>query len=225
MTPPRRLVLWDIDGTLVSNNDSDETLFLQMMRSVVPAVGEPVHPYRHGKTDLQQVTEYLLANGGTTDQVPVASERLVEFSRSHFVEPGERTVLPGVVETVRALAADGHVNAILTGNGPARAELKLFSAGLDPGLFDWASSFFGDASESRPELTRRAAAHAAERSLRPVIVGDTLADGRAAEAAGIDFVGVATGVYRVDDLRAAPHLVVVEDLRSAGRTVVARLAE
>jgi phosphoglycolate phosphatase len=223
MSTTRRLVLWDVDGTLVSNHDSDEVLFLQMLRSVLPGVRDPVHPYRHGKTDLQQVTEYLLANGGTTEQIPQGSERLVEFSSSHFVAPGERVVLPGVVEILRALAADGHVNALLTGNGRTRAELKLFSAGLDRDLFDWSASFFGDACDTRPELTRRAAAHAAEHSLRPVIVGDTLADGRAAEAAGIDFVGVATGVYGRDDLRGAPHLAVVEDLASAGATVVALL--
>jgi phosphoglycolate phosphatase len=224
MITTRRLVLWDVDGTLVSNHDSDDMLFDQMMRSVLPPVPEAVHPYRHGKTDLQQVTEYLLANGGTTDQIPRASERLVEYSRSHFGAPGERAVLPGVVETVRSLAAGGHVNALLTGNGRTRAELKLFSAGIDPDLFDWSASFFGDASDSRPELTRSAAAYAAEHSLTPVIVGDTLADGRAAEAAGIDFVGVATGVYRVQDLRTARHLAVVEDLASAGPMIVALLS-
>jgi phosphoglycolate phosphatase-like HAD superfamily hydrolase len=224
MTRLHRLVLWDIDGTLVSNDDSDETLFLRMMRSVLPSDGEAIHPYRHGKTDLQQVTEYLLANGGSRDQVQSASERLVEFSRSHFAEPGERVVLPGVLETVRALAAEGHVNALLTGNGRARAELKLFSAGLDTDLFDWDSSFFGDAVDARPELTRRAAVHAAERSLRPIVVGDTVADGRAADAAGIDFVGVATGVYDVTALREVPHLAVVEDLATEGPAVVAMLS-
>ena len=217
------LVLWDVDGTLVTNGESDEMLFAQSVQSAMPTIGDVVHPYRHGKTDLQQVTEYLLENGGTTDLVPLAAECLIEFSRAHFAEPGEREVLPGVVDTIQALARAGHVNAILTGNGATRARLKLFSAGLDALLFDWSSSFFGDQFDSRADLCLRAASFAADRGLVPVIIGDTVADGRAAEHAGIGFIGVATGVYPVGDLQTAPHLLVVEDLASGGADVVARL--
>lgn len=213
------LVLWDVDGTLVSNGESDETLFVQAIQSVVPPTAEVVHPYRHGKTDLGQVAEYLLGNGGTPAQLSLACARLVEYSRDHFATPGERTVLPGVVETIGRLAAGGHINAILTGNGRQRAELKLFSAGLDRSLFDWSVSFFGDKTESRMDLTRSAAILAAGRALVAVIIGDTIADANAAEAAGIGFIGVATGVYGAAELRSAAHLLVVDDLGAGAAAV------
>ena len=219
MTSPR-LILWDIDGTLTSNDESEETLFVGSAEGVLGPLPGIVHPYRHGKTDLQQVTEYLLANGGDADQVPEGSRLLVEVSAAHFAEPGERVLLPGVASVLRHLAAEGHVNALLTGNGPERAALKLRSAGVDRNLFDWDASFFGDAAGTRPDLTKAAAAYAAARGLVPVIVGDTVADALAAEEAGIGFIGVATGVYGVAELQATPNILVVEDLDVGGAAVV-----
>lgn len=218
--PGRRLVLWDIDGTLLSNDENEEVLFVGALEAVLGPVAEVVHPYRHGKTDLQQVTEYLLANGGTPEHVSAGSRALVEVSEAHFATPGERVTLPGVLELLDALAADGHVNALLTGNGPQRARLKLRSAGLDAAAFDFSWSFFGAESVVRPDLARAAAKRAAEGGLVPVIIGDTVADGVAAAEAGIDFVGVATGVYDVQQLAEVPHLVVVDDLATGATTVL-----
>lgn len=220
----RHLVLWDIDGTLISNDENEEVLFVQALEAVLGPVPEVVHPYRHGKTDLQQVTEYFLSNGGRPEDVQAGSRALVEVSEAHFATPGERVLQPGVRELVAALAADGHVNGLLTGNGPQRARLKLRSAGLDPSEFDFDLSFFGAESAARPELAHAAAKRAAEAGLVPVIIGDTAADGHAAAEAGIAFVGVATGVYDVDRLAGVPHVVVVEDLGTGAAAVRETLA-
>ncbi|RYC05938.1 HAD family hydrolase [Nocardioides zhouii] len=222
--PVPRLVLWDIDGTLVSNNDSDEGLFVAALESVLGPRPEVVHPYRHGKTDLQQVTEYVLGNGGSADDVPEGMQALVVASRAHFSEPGERIALPGVARVLAELAAAGHVNALLTGNGRERAELKLRSAGLEASQFDLDRSFFGGHTPSRPALATSAAAWAAEHDLVPVLVGDTVADADAAAAAGITFVGVATGVYSVDQLEEAQHALVLSDLADAEDVLLDLLA-
>lgn len=220
----RRLVLWDVDGTLVSNDESDERLFVATTESVLGPLPHIVHPYRHGKTDRQQVIEYLEANGGSSAQADEGSRLLVEHSRVHFAEPGERVTLPGVRATLEALAAAGHVNAMLTGNSEVRARLKLRSAGLSSEHFDWASSFFGGAVASRLDLTRAASEYAAGRGLVPVVIGDTAADSHAAEIAGIEFIGVATGVYDLSELRATPNVLVVDDLDVGGRSVLDLLA-
>jgi phosphoglycolate phosphatase len=218
--PGPHLVLWDIDGTLVSNDTSDERLFVAALEAVLGPVPQVVHPYRHGKTDLQQVTEYVIGNGGRPEQVTEGSRALVGASEAHFAEPGERVVQPGVIELTTALQAAGHVNALLTGNGPERARLKLVSAGLDPSIFDFSLSFFGSETTSRPELALAAARTAKEAGLVPVIVGDTVADGDAARAAGIAFVGVATGVDTVERLRQVRHVLVVSDLARGGPAVL-----
>ena len=219
--PVRRcLVLWDVDGTLVSNDESDERLFVAATESVRGPLPDIVHPYRHGKTDRQQVIEYLEANGGSSTQADEGSWRLIEHSEVHFAEPGERVTLPGVQTTLEALAAAGHVNAILTGNSEARARLKLRSAGLSPEHFDWTSSFFGGAVASRLDLTLAASQYAAGRGMVPVVIGDTAADSHAAEIAGIEFIGVATGVYSAAELRATSNVLVVDDLDVGGRSVL-----
>lgn len=216
----RRLVLWDVDGTLVSNDESDERLFVAATESVLGPLPDIVHPYRHGKTDRQQVIEYLEGNGGSSAQADEGSRLLDEHSEVHLAEPGERVTLPGVETTLEALASTGHVNAILTGNSEARARLKLRSAGLSPEHFDWSSSFFGGAAASRLDLTREAAEYAAVRGLVPVVIGDTAADSHAAEVAGIEFIGVATGVYSTSELRATPNVLVVDDLDVGGGSVL-----
>lgn len=83
-----RLLLWDVDGTLVSNHENEELLFGRMIRSVLPDLVEVVHPYRHGKTDLQQAIEYLQLNGGAADAASLAGACLVEVSRAHFATAG-----------------------------------------------------------------------------------------------------------------------------------------
>ncbi len=218
----RRLVLWDVDGTLVRNDESDERLFVAATESVLGPLPNVVHPYRHGKTDRQLVIEYLEANGGSIAQADEGSASLIALSETHFAEPGERVVLPGVEKTVEALAGAGHVNAMLTGNSEARARLKLHSAELSPDPFDWSVSCFGEDAVTRDELTLAAAANSALRGLVPVVVGDTVADSRAAEAAGIDFIGVATGIYTVVQLRATTNILVVDDL-AIGCSSVLRL--
>jgi phosphoglycolate phosphatase len=214
MESKRYLVLWDVDGTLIANSQSDEDLFVRMVRDVLGPQDRIEHPYRHGKTDRMMVREYVMANGGSPEDVLRAAKLLVALSRERFAAPGERRIERGVIQALDRLATAGNVNAILTGNSRERAELKLISAGVDLGLFDWGASFFGETSDSRTELTEAAAALAAKRGLRPIIVGDTKADGQAAQAAGIEFVGVATGNYTVTELRELPHLTVVEDLES-----------
>lgn len=223
-TVARHLVLWDIDGTLVSNHESDEMLFVTAMEAVLGPVGEVLHPYRHGKTDLQQVTEYLLGNGGGAGDVPNATKALVEASEKHFAEPGERVAQPGVLELLGDLKLAGHVNALLTGNGPERASLKLRSAGLLTSFFDFSRSFFGAESSSRPDLARGAARRAAEEGLLPVIIGDTVADAEAAAAASIPFVGVATGIDDIHHLAEVPNTLVVRDLANGRAAVLDLLA-
>lgn len=208
------LVLWDVDGTLISNSQSDDDLFVSMIGDVLGAQDRIEHPYRHGKTDRMMVREYVMANGGSAEDVVRAAERLVELSRAHFANPGERRIEAGIVAAIERLAAAGHVNAILTGNSRERCELKLTSAGMDHARFDWSASFFGQTSDSRAELTEAAAGLARQRGLRPIVVGDTKADGLAAQAASIEFVGVATGIYAVAELSEVPHLLVVEDFAS-----------
>ncbi|BDZ46631.1 HAD hydrolase-like protein [Naasia aerilata] len=110
------------------------------------------------------------------------------------------------------MAAEGWVNALLTGNSSVRARTKFLGAGLDPAVFDWEHSFFGGTARARTEVT--AAAAAALAGQPHLIIGDTPTDDTAAAAAGIPFLAVATGAFSVERLRRTGAVLVLPDLVS-----------
>ncbi|WP_049973430.1 HAD family hydrolase [Curtobacterium sp. B18] len=83
--------------------------------------------------------------------------------------------------------------------------------------FDWDHSFFGDTEVERTGVTARAAEALA--GTRAVIVGDTPRDGEAADAVGIPFLAVATGVYDVEALRATSAVTIARDCVEDARLI------
>jgi phosphoglycolate phosphatase len=115
-------------------------------------------------------------------------------------------VLPGARETLDRLRAAGYLLGVTTGGVEAAAHIKLVRAHLDQ-YFSFGG--FGSDSSDRIELTRRALARASAVLGRPLdprqvlVVGDTPHDVEAAHGAGAVAVGVATGRFSADALRAA----------------------
>ena len=71
----------------------------------------------------------------------------------------------------------------------------------------------------RSEITRAARSALPGETL--VIIGDTPRDDEAAAAAGMPFIGVATGVFTVDDLLETVAVLVVADLAGSLDAVLA----
>lgn len=207
-----RIVLWDIDGTILTNSAKAGSFYHDAIREVAgvgPAPGE-VHAVEHGKTDGQILTERLERWGGDPALFDAVSARMDELSDAYLTDAARRQATPGVDAAVRAIAAAGWANGLLTGNSRHRARVKLVGAGVDVDAFDWDRSFFGDRHLRRSDLTR--AAHDALAGATAVILGDTPADGEAADAVGFPFLAVATGAYEQDALEATSARVVVPDL-------------
>jgi phosphoglycolate phosphatase len=115
-------------------------------------------------------------------------------------------VLPGVRELLERLTEAGVVLGLTTGGLEAVAHAKLGRAALNRFFL---VGGYGSDSEDRAALTR-AAIERGERLLggrldheRVFVVGDTPLDVAAAERAGAVSVGVASGHYGVQELRAA----------------------
>ncbi|MDQ0743188.1 phosphoglycolate phosphatase [Clavibacter sp. B3I6] len=221
---PRPLhVLWDVDGTLLLNSPRSGSMYHRAIELAAGASFEDRTVHAHGKTDGQIIWETLDVYGLPESLHPAVRAELEGMSRIEHYGAGRREVPVGVPRLVADVADRGWVNALLTGNSPLRARYKLDGAGLDVDLFDWDASFFGDEARIRSDLTRRAAAALA--GVPVVIIGDTPADGVAAEAAGFPFVAVSTGAYDVAQLRQpdAHAAIVVEDLASGHDEVMAYL--
>jgi phosphoglycolate phosphatase len=120
------------------------------------------------------------------------------------------------------------VQALLTGNIRALAEVKLAALGLS-GHLDFDVGAYGDVHEVRSELVgpaRRKAALAYGADFggeATVLVGDTPLDIEAALVTGARAVGVATGHFSVAELNAAGAHAVLPDLTDTGRVLAAIL--
>jgi phosphoglycolate phosphatase-like HAD superfamily hydrolase len=203
-------ILWDVDGTLLRNGREAANLYHEAIELSAGRALPVALPQMHGKTDGQILSETLAAHGLDPGLHAVARAHLDELSRLRHLRGLHREICPGVREALATFAARGWINAILTGNSIARARFKIDGAGLPVDAFDWTHSYFGEVSPLRSELTIRAQEELLDD--HKVIIGDTPGDDIAAQAAGIPFIGVATGVYPVDDLRETDAALVIEDL-------------
>jgi phosphoglycolate phosphatase len=197
--PGRTLVLFDIDGTLITCRGRAGEALAAAMTSVFGSPG-PVATYRYsGKTDPQIVHELMAAAGLVREEV---ARRLPEvfatyLERLEHMLDGHASPLPGVVELLAALSArDDVVLGLLTGNIEPGARIKLRVTGLDR---HFAFGAFGSDDEVRnnlvPVARRRALARWADdfAGSRTVVVGDAEADILCARAGGARAVAVASG--------------------------------
>ncbi len=112
-------------------------------------------------------------------------------------------LLPGVVELLRKLRANGVALAIATGSAREVALAKLEASGLAE---FFPAGAFGDEVHDRAALLRTALgsanAHYGRRFLAPnaVVIGDTPVDIAGARAIGARVVAVATGRFGVEEL-------------------------
>lgn len=203
-------ILWDVDGTLVRNGKDAGNLYHEAVELAVGSTIANRLPNTHGKTDGQILRETIAAHGLADDLHASASAHLDELSRLRHESGNHRELCPGVHEALAATAARGWVNCLLTGNSASRSRYKVSGAGVDPQLFDWTHSWFGDVSPVRSELTLRARAELPNDTL--VIIGDTPGDDIAATAAGLPFIAVATGVFTAQQLRETAAILVIDDL-------------
>ena len=226
-----KLLLFDIDGTLVDCGGQPKPLFAEALEEIYGERGDVKGYDFSGKTDPRIVVDLMTAAG-----VPetVIHSRLDDLRDAYLarleerLEPEHVRILPGVVELLTTLEErDDVVLALLTGNWERGAGIKLGSVGLRR-YFAFGS--FGDGQTDRCDLPPVAWARAAEhcgRSFRPEdtwILGDSLLDVDCARAHGIPCLGVATGRTPSTALSAAGAHLVLSDLTQIDQVLAAVLA-
>jgi phosphoglycolate phosphatase len=217
-----RLVLFDIDGTLVWTAGAGRSAIGEALLSEMGATG-PIDDYRFdGKTDPQIIVELMTAAGhphaASEEHIAAVCRRYLELLGGELAKrQTEIRVYPGIDRLLTTIEERGDsLLGLLTGNLAAGAEVKLTAAGLDARRFRIGA--FGSDSGVRAELPPIAAVRAAPLMGRVptgeeiVIIGDTPADMTCGLGVGARAVGVATGRHSVVDLLAAGAHVAFEDL-------------
>ena len=218
----RRLVMWDIDYTLLRgggvSSDAWRTAFIEV--TGLPWRETPVFG---GRTDTDICAE-VFATHGVTDCTP---ERFfaryveeVHVSRHEFAEQG--ALMPGVRAVLDELGSRPDVvQTLVTGNVPQVAAAKIAAFALTD-AFDAEIGGYGTDDSVRATLVRRclerAEAKYGER-FRPVVIGDTANDVTAALANDALAVGVATGSTSMAELVLAGAHAVLPDLSDVDAAV------
>ncbi len=219
----RKLVLFDIDGTILLSGGAGRRALVRGMATAGAAPDACGKIRFDGKTDPQIIVELLREAGhewsGQQEMIETLSDQYLDLLESELTAKDALppTLMPGVTPLLDALHQDERATlGLVTGNLARGAALKLRSVGLDPERF--VIGAFGSDSPHRPDLPAIAADRAkslfghAPSGHDVVIIGDTPADVTCGQAIGARAIGVATGSYSADDLRDAGAYLVVDDL-------------
>lgn len=230
----RRLVLFDIDGTLLLTQGAGRRAIVRALASEVGDLAAFDQVRFDGKTDPQIVVELLTAAGhpdpANSELVSLLCHRYADCLRDELQATGWRTrVLPGIPALLDRLEQQASVVlGLLTGNIADGATLKLRAGGIDPTRFPVGA--YGSDSAYRPELPAIAASRAVPHFGREpegeeiIIIGDTPADVTCGRQVGARGIGVATGSYSLSDLLKAGAYAAFDDLSPTDRVLQAILA-
>lgn len=231
----QRLILFDVDGTLIQRGDPAHTAAID--DGVHARFPEAAHISVHhidfdGKLD-RQIVRAMLAAAGLDGTVTVTElDEVFRISTEAYRaawdgQTSDSDLLPGVRTLLEQLDNDPRFAlGVLTGGVRGIVAAKLRRLGIDH-FFPIGS--FGDEAETRPELlplaVERAAAHWNKPfpANRVVLVGDTPHDVDCAHAGGAAVLGVATGRYATDTLQEAGADIVLDDLKDTERVIDALL--
>jgi phosphoglycolate phosphatase len=208
MTEPLRLVIFDLDGTIVDSK-----------ANIVRAVHEAAAIMR---VDPPQLHEIPLVIGLSLTEAlgrlfpSLEHPRLLELDQAYrdcfnrfrteagFSEP----LFEGTHEVLDALDAQGVLLGIATGKAMRGVRHVLERHGL-AGRFVTIQTPEHAPGKPHPEMIYRAMAETGAAPAHTVMIGDTSYDILMARAAGVSALGVAWGNHPVTELRAAgAHLLV-----------------
>jgi len=222
----RKLVLFDIDGTLLHTHGAGRRAIHAALLSEIAAPAARSMVRFDGKTDPQIVRELLaeVAHADRDDEQRILAvcQRYVDLLAVEL-EAGtcETTVYPGVLELLAGIEGrHDTLLGLLTGNVADGARLKLEAAGIMPDRFRVGA--FGSDHHERSQLAaiaaERAAPHMGRTPAGPdiVILGDTPADMTCGRGVGARAIGVATGSYGREELLAAGAHAAFETFAAVG---------
>ena len=219
MLPPRGLVLFDIDGTLLRRPGPHHREALDAAVRKVTDIGTTTDGISvAGMLDRDILTLMLRREGFPDTRIRRVMTDLIESAQRNYVRrcPDLRgKVCPGVRGLLYALSRRGIPAGLVTGNLSRIGWKKMERAGLRHYLRFGA---FAEQARDRAGLVGIAIRHARregwiDRTSPIVLLGDHPNDVRAAQANGVRAIAVATGLLGEAELaRSAPDLL-VPDMR------------
>jgi phosphoglycolate phosphatase len=221
-----KLVLFDIDGTLLDCGPQVRPLFASALVEVFGTAGDVDGYDFTGRTDPRIVLDLVTAAGVPEPEAREKLPRMRELYLERLSRALDRRVmrlLPGVEEVLERLAArEDVVLALLTGNWEPGARAKLSRFDLNRFFGFGAFGCDGVDRSDLPPVALDRAERVVGRRFQPeevLIVGDSVHDVSCARAHGIPCLAVATGRTSPAALHDAGADWVVPDLHAAAGSV------
>ena len=223
-----RLVLFDIDGTLVHTGGAGVKAFAKTFAAEFSMADGFERLKFAGRTDYSLVREFFGFN--QIAPTPANFERFFGpyvFWLDHILRDSKTELCPGVWKFIHGLQAlpQAPLLGLLTGNIRLGAEIKLRHFNL----WDvFQTGGFADDHEDRGQIAAVARQRGSRilgddlRGEQVVVIGDTPMDIRCARAIGAKALAVATGGSRLEELKLHQPDWAIPDLRAiSAREVVA----
>lgn len=214
-----RLVLFDIDGTLIHTGGAGVKAFAKVFATEFGAHDGTQRMKFAGRTDVSLVREFFGLHN-----IPATSANFARFFEryvhwlDHILAHSKTEECPGVRTLINDLQTQPEppLLGLLTGNIRLGAEIKLRHFGL----WDcFETGGFADDDEDRNKIAA-AAKLRGERVLgrqlageEIIVIGDTPLDIRCGRAIGAKVLAVATGGSRYEELEVHEPDWIVEDVR------------
>lgn len=206
----KRLILWDIDGTLLSTGKIGRHALEQGV-AIAAGLDDIPNVKMSGKTDQRIMREIMQAAGlpeqrigELLPQAMAVSIEVLAGAQGRLSEVG--VVHPGVGTLIDRLAErPGVRQSLVTGNLSPNARVKIAAMGLDTHI-DFEVGAYGDDHHDRNELVPMALERVERlrgETYAPDevwVIGDTEHDLACAQAAGVRCLLVGTNWDGVDDL-------------------------
>ncbi len=215
-----RLVLWDIDGTLIHTDGAGIKAFGRTLAHQFKVSDRTDHVRFSGGTDKGLTRRFFEEHGiaPTPGNFEIFFNCYVHWL-DHYLHHSHRGVFPGVLRLIDELRKlpQPPTQGLLTGNIRLGAEIKLRSLGL---WDHFELGGFGDDHEDRCKIAEAALKRGQEllgerlRGDQVVVIGDTPLDITCGRAIKAKCLAVATGGATLEELRAHEPDWLLENLES-----------
>ena len=216
-----KLILWDIDGTLLkTSRQRTIPLHLEVVRNLGSNFSSI--PFETAGMTDSEILNRLLSLSGLRRGARVIKSALDELDRLSNLSDNEThfQILPGVVDTLERLRLTSWKSGVLTGNTFLRAKSKIGKSELSR-FFDEMYFFTCIAGESRQDIANRVRTNLMALQIKMVVViGDTPADIEMARKVGFQVIAVATGKFSSDELKRNKPDLLIDGLESSGIEVI-----
>jgi phosphoglycolate phosphatase len=204
----KKLLLFDIDGTLVRVEGMSRISLIEALRSVYGTEGSAATHNFSGKMDSVIISEVMREAGLSDAQIANGFDEAKKLYIDNFKSQAEKNhvrVMSGVIALLEELHKHpGVVLALLTGNFEESGRHKLILPDINH-YFPFGA--FADDAPTRNQLppvaVERAKSHTGIdfKAKEVVIIGDTEHDVNCAKVLSSKSIAVATGYYSADALR------------------------